>query len=140
MTRVRRANLFHVGFGLLVVVAFLLTGQYMNRFHEHLRGMPDGQRMLYRSRHIYILLAGLLNVGLGTYLRLRPARLARALQLLGSALVVAATCLLVAAFFYEPPLANPEHVPLSRLGLYGIFAGTLLHLLGGASRQGRAGD
>lgn len=140
MTSVRRANLFHVGFGLLVVVAFLLTGQYMDRFHEHLRGMPDGQRMLYRSRHIYILLAGLLNVGLGTYLRLRPERAPRVLQALGSALIVAATCLLVAAFFYEPPLANPEHVPVSRLGLYGILAGTLLHLFGGASRERRAED
>ena len=136
----RRANLFHVFFGLLAVVAFLLTGQYMDRFHEHLSGMADGQRMLYRSRHIYILLAGLLNLGLGTYLRPRPERLARALQALGSALVVAATCLLVAAFFYEPPLANPEHVPLSRLGLYAILAGTLLHLLGGVSRPDGAGD
>ena len=136
----RRANLFHVVFGLLVVVAFLLTGQYMDRFHEHLRGMPDGQRMLYRSRHIYILLAGLLNLGLGAYLQPRPSRLARALQLLGSALVVAATCMLVAAFFREPPLADLQHTPLSYYGLHAILAGTLLHLLSGIGRPDGAGD
>ena len=140
MTSVRRANLFHVVFGLLVVVAFVLTGQYMDRLHEHLRGMPDGQRMLYRSRHIYILLAGLLNLGLGTYLRPRPARLARALQALGSVLIVASTCTLVAAFFREPPLADLQHTPLSYWGLHAILAGTLLHLLGGASLRRRAGD
>jgi hypothetical protein len=130
----RRTGLFHVIFGALVVVAFVLTGQYMDRFHEHLAGMADGQRMLYRSRHIYILLAGLLNLGLGAYWQLRPTRHQRALQLTGSALVVSSTCLLVAAFFYEPPLADPERVPLSRAGLYTILAGTLLHLLSGAGR------
>lgn len=136
----RGGKLFHVVFGLLVVVAFLLTGQYMDRFHEHLRGMPDGPRMLYRSRHIYILLAGLLNLSLGTYLQPRPARLARALQVLGSALIVAATCMLVAAFFREPPLADLQHTPLSYWGLHAIFSGTLLHLLGGVGRHRRAGD
>ena len=136
----RRANLFHVVFGLLVVVAFVLTGQYMDRLHEHLRGMADGQRMLYRSRHIYILLAGLLNLGLGTYLELRPARWRRALQALGSALVVASTCMLVAAFFREPPLADLQHTPLSYYGLHAILAGTLLHLLGGVSLKSLAGD
>lgn len=136
----RRGQLFHVVFGLLVVVAFLLTGQYMDRFHEHLRGMPDAQRMLYRSRHIYILLAGLLNLGLGTYLQPRPSRPARALQLVGSALIVAATCMLVAAFFREPPRADLQHTPLSYWALHAIFAGTLLHLLGGVGRRNGAGD
>jgi len=137
---VRRANLFHVVFGLLVVVTFVLTGQYMDRLHEHLRGMADGQRMLYRSRHIYILLAGLLNLGLGTYLQLRPARWQRVLQLLGSVLIVAATCMLVAAFFREPPLADLQHTPLSYYGLHAILAGTLLHLLSGFGRPSGAGD
>ena len=136
----RRANLFHVVFGLLVVITFVLTGQYMDRLHEHLRGMADGQRMLYRSRHIYILLAGLLNLGLGTYLQLRPARWQRVLQLLGSVLIVAATCMLVAAFFREPPLADLQHTPLSYWGLHAILAGTLLHLFGGFSRPRGAGD
>lgn len=125
-------------FGVLAVVAFLLTGQYMDRFHEHLDGMADGQRMLYRSRHIYILLAGLLNLGLGAYWRPRPTQTQRGLQLIGSALIVAATCLLVAAFFYEPPLADPEQVPLSRRGLYAILAGTLFHLISGAPQADAA--
>ena len=132
----RKANLFHIIFGALAVVVFLLTGQYMDRLLDHLRGMPDGPRMLYRSRHIYILLAGLLNLGLGTYFAgaHRPWR--RGLQLLGSVLLVAATCLLVAAFFYEPPLADPQRVPLSRAGLYTLVVGTLLHLIGGVRQDG----
>lgn len=58
---------FHLIFGLVVLVVFLLTGQYMDRFHEHLRYTPDGPRMLYRTRHIFILLSGLLHVGIGSY-------------------------------------------------------------------------
>ncbi|PYS73641.1 MAG: hypothetical protein DMF69_04235 [Acidobacteria bacterium] len=58
---------FHLIFGLLLVIAFLLTGQYMDRFLQHLQSMPDGPRMLYRSRHIYILLSGLINLGIGAY-------------------------------------------------------------------------
>lgn len=122
---------FHLTFGLLAVAAFLLTGQYMDRFHDHLEGMPDGARMMFRSRHIYILLAGLLNLGLGVYFRSRRQRARRVLQYAGSALIILATCLLVAAFFHEPTLPGLQ-TPFSRWGLYAILAGTLMHVFGGA--------
>ena len=61
----------HLIIGLTVVVIFLLTGQYMEYVHNRL--LLDGTRMLYRSRHIYLLLAGLLNLILGIYfVRHRP--------------------------------------------------------------------
>ena len=127
-------RLFHLSFGLLMFVVFLLTGQYMDRYHNHLEGMEDGLRMLMRSRHIYILLAGLLNLGLGAYYARRRERVRRALRLSGSALVVVASALLVAAFFYEPGLEK-LHTPLSRQGLYTILAGTFLHVLSGLGRD-----
>jgi hypothetical protein len=37
----------------------------MDIFYAHLRGMADLPPMLFRSRHIYILLASLLNLTLG---------------------------------------------------------------------------
>lgn len=67
---------FHLIFGFTVVLIFLLTGQCMDKFLHHLVGMSDGPRMLYRSRHIYILMAGLLNVGIGTYLTYERTQLA----------------------------------------------------------------
>ena len=45
---------FHAVFGLVIVIVFLLTGQYMDKYLQHLHGMPDGPRMLYRTRHIFI--------------------------------------------------------------------------------------
>lgn len=121
---------FHLIFGLVVLVVFLLTGQYMDRYFNHLEGMPDGPRMLYRTRHIFILLAALLNLGLGRYLRIDPTPLRRGLQIFGSMLIVGATILFIVAFFYEPNLVGLE-TPLSHRGMYAIATGTLLHLLSG---------
>jgi hypothetical protein len=123
----------HLIFGLLVVIIFLLTGQYMDKYHNHLAGFPDGVRMLYRTRHIFILLAGLLNLGLGAYLTPRLRLGPRILQLLGSALIFTASVLFIVAFFYEPGLSD-LYTPLSHWGTYTILAGTILHLLSGARR------
>ncbi len=122
----------HLIFGVLVVVAFLLTGQYMDRYYDHLSGMPDGPRMLYRTRHIFILLAGLLNLAVGAYVTGRARPQGRVLQVLGSVLVVTASVLFVAAFFYEPKLRG-LYTPLSHWGTYAMAGGVALHLLSGVS-------
>ena len=126
---------FHLIFGLLAVFAFLLTGKYMDHYLGHLRGMPDGPRMLYRTRHIFILLAGLLNLGIGTYFRPRELQERRIMQMLGSVFIVMATVLFVVGFFYEPKFTDLE-TPLSHWGMYAIFAGTFLHLLSGLGPRG----
>jgi len=77
-------KLVHMVFGLAVLVVFVLTGQDMALYHGHLGGMADGPRMLYRSRHIYILLASLLNLGLGAYLTRGLDRRTQILQVVGS--------------------------------------------------------
>ena len=119
---------FHLIFGLLLFVAFLLTGQYMDRFHGHLEGMSDGPRMLYRSRHIYILLAAMLHLGIGGYFSYRRESLRLTLQLVGSLLITIASVLFVYAFFQEPTLTN-LYTPYSRKGIFMLVGGTLLHLI-----------
>jgi hypothetical protein len=128
---------FHLVFGALIVIAFLLTGQYMDKYHGHLEGMPDGPRLLYRTRHIFILLSGLLHLGLGAYFARRLRLWRRVLQLSGSGLISVASLLFVVAFFYEPGLRD-LHTPLSHWGAYTIAAGTLLHLSSGAGREAEA--
>ena len=118
----------HLIFGVLIVLGFLLTGQYMDKYYNHLVGMPDGPRLLYRTRHIFILLAGLLNLGIGAYFTYRTETWQRTLQLLGSLLIFAASVLFVIAFFYEPNLSD-LHTPLSHWGTYTIAAGTVLHVV-----------
>ena len=118
----------HLIFGAFVVLAFLLTGQYMDKYLNHLDGMPDGPRLLYRTRHIFILLAGLLNLGIGAYFSSRSETWRRVLQLIGSLLIIAASVLFLIAFFYEPKLTDLD-TPLSHWGTYIIAAGVLLHVI-----------
>jgi len=126
---------FHLIFGLLALLAFLLTGKYMDYYLGHLHGMPDGPRMLYRTRHIFILLAALLNLGIGTYFRPRALGERRIMQLVGSVFIVLATLLFVVGFFHEPKLTG-LYTPLSHWGMYAILAGTFLHLLSGLGPRG----
>jgi hypothetical protein len=90
--------------------------------------MADGPRMLYRTRHIYILLSGLLHLGIGSYFRCRSERVRRILQLLGSLLITVAPILFIIGFFREPHLTG-LYAPLSKEGIILIAIGTLLHLL-----------
>jgi len=131
-------RLLHLIFGISVLVIFLLTGQYMDRYLNHMVGVPDGLRMLYRTRHIFILLAGLLNLAVAAYFSYRSEVWRRVMQALGSSLIVVATALFITAFFYEPKLMHLQ-TPLSHWGTYTIGAGTLFHVFSGL-RQGVSAD
>lgn len=117
----------HLIVGAVGVVAFLLTGQYMHWFHAHLHGMADGPRMVYRSSHIYLLWASLLNVCLGCYLRDFSAVRARLAQAVGSVFVAIGPALLCWSFFYETQSQDLAR-PLSRLAIYLAVAGIGLHV------------
>jgi hypothetical protein len=121
---------FHVIFGLTVLVVFLLTGQYMHRYHQHLMYMADGPRMLYRTRHIFILMSGLLHVGVGSYFKYRLQTWRRVLQVIGSVLITIAPMLFTIGFFREPTFQE-LNVPFSLLGMILIAVGALLHLISG---------
>jgi magnesium-transporting ATPase (P-type) len=126
----------HLLFGILLFVVFVLTGQYMDKFLNHLHGMADGPRMLYRSRHIYILLSALINIGLGTYFSYQTETWRRALQILGSFLVVLASAVVIVAFFYEPQLGTLQ-TPITGRVMYALAGGTLLHMFGNLGYAGK---
>ena len=132
----RQMRRFHLWLGALLFVVFVLTGQYMDKVHAHLVGMPDGPRMLYRTRHIFILLTALLHLGIGAYVTARATRLLRACQWIGSALIALAGCFFIAGFFLEP-LRQDLHVPLSSLGAFAALAGVALHVSSGRSEKTR---
>ena len=124
---------FHLIIGLTVVVIFLLTGQYMEYVHNRL--LPDGTRMLYRSRHIYLLLSGLLNLILGIYFVPLPRGWRRTIQIVGTILIVLSPGLLLAGFFSEPQ-KGPEQTMVAALGIFSIAIGTVLHALAQLKQKG----
>ena len=103
---------FHFIFGLLMFVVFLLTGQYMDKFHNHLDGVELGVRMLYRTRHIFILLASLMHLALGLYCQTRAGQWQRWVQRAGSAALTIGTLLMVVGFFSEAK-ARPHYAILT---------------------------
>jgi hypothetical protein len=115
----------------LVILAFLLTGQYMDFHNPQVREMTDeGTRMMFRSRHIYLLLAGLINLGVGVYFTYWRERWRKRLQLFGSALLIIAPLMMIGAFFYEPTLKGLPRT-LTLPALITLIAGVFFHLFSG---------
>lgn len=118
----------HLAIGIAGLIAFIFTGQYMDRALDHLAGMRDLPRMLYRSAHIYLLFSALLNLVLGFYLVETAGRSRRWLRRAGSMPVLLAPPLLLLAFFNEPGLSSFER-PYARVAIYGCLFGVVLHSL-----------
>ena len=128
-------KLLHIVVGAFVLLAFLLTGQYMDYLDVRSGALGDATRMMFRSRHIYILLSGLVNLAVGTYFVRRAGGWRRTLQTTGSILVLAAPLLLLAAFFTEPGLPGLRR-QFTLPAIVILAVGTLLHAFSGV-RAGR---
>jgi hypothetical protein len=126
----------HLIVGLATLAVFVLTGQYMDKFHEHLSHTPDAPRLLFRSRHIYLLAAGLMNILLGVYLTASAGVWRKRAQTIGSALLLFAPALLLYAFFTEPFRGGWQFVA-SFYGVIILLAGTLFHLFNAIPSRSR---
>ncbi len=102
----------HLAVGLLVIAAFVGTGQYMGHHSPPMAALSDSDRLMFRSRHIYILAGGLVNLVLGVYMRRRPRGWRRIVQAVGSALIIASPALLIVAFVVEPSRRFRGEMPL----------------------------
>jgi hypothetical protein len=120
----------HLIFGLVALVAFAATGMVMRTHAPRLRVLGDDVRLIYRSRHIYLMASGMANVLLGVYLVPSQSAWRRGLQRAGSILFLAAPLLLLAAFFAETGHGLQGPLWRSTLGLFALLGGTLLHFFG----------
>src|SRR5215212_7337081 len=96
----------HLIVGLTGVLLFLASGLYMHFEYNHLRGLDDGKRLLFRSGHIYLLFSAILNAMLGLHLRPAVAGWRRLVQTVGSMLLLVATVLCSIGFLVEPWLSG----------------------------------
>ncbi len=125
---------FHLVFGIVLFVVFLITGQYMAADFPDKQVIPQDLRLLMRSRHIYILLSALIHVILGVYLTVRQAMWRRALQGTGSVILTLSSFLFIWAFIAET-YTQQHFTDISRYGIYASLAGVIVHILGGLSRE-----
>ena len=122
----RVAHLF-VGIG--AFYAFGRSGQFMDQQLDHLVGMPDGPRALYRSGHIYLLFTALIHLLLGIYLVPSASFLGRSAQFAGSAFLFSALWLFITGFYVETPLGLVER-PSVRAAIKFSLNGVFFHGLG----------
>jgi len=126
----------HLVIGIVAVVAFLLSGQVMGHHHPHMEQLSAELRMMYVSRHIYLLAAALVNTVLGLYLQMHPSSWRRGLQLVGSMLILASVFSLTLAFAVEPALGMVGRSWRSYVGLIALFTGVMIHLVARAGVPG----
>jgi hypothetical protein len=120
----------HLIVGLSAVVAFAITGQVMRHHSPPLAEAGDAARLMYRSRHIYLLGAALVNVTLGLYFQSYKPGWRAVAQRAGSALICVAPVLLTIAFAVEPGRGFAPEMAWSSAGIYATAAGCLLHVIG----------
>ncbi len=124
----------HLVMGIVALAAFAASGQVMLRHVPPIRLQGDDVRLMYRSRHIYLLGSGLANVLLGLYLVPCRAAWRRGIQFAGSLLLLAAPVLLGMAFVMEPG-HGLGRTWRSHFGLYAMVGGTILHFIAAARRE-----
>ena len=127
----------HLVIGIIAVVAFLLSGQVLGHHHPPMDQLPGELRMMYVSRHIYLLAAALVNTVLGLYLHLQASSWRRGLQLVGSLLSLFSVFSVALAFIAEPPLGLAGRGWRSLIGLVALFVGVMTHFVAnfGATRR-----
>ena len=127
---------FHLVVGLLLFVAFCVTGRMMRLDFPDKDVISPELRILMRSRHIYILFNSLIWMTLGVYLQVRPQILRRALQYVGSIFLLISAGFLLWGWYVES--YQLQHFSdVSREGIYLSLAGVGFHLIGAIGRGSR---
>jgi hypothetical protein len=111
------------------LVIFLVTGVFMMLAFPSIYAGNEAVRFLYRANHVYILLGGLVNWLVGIYGSPHPAVWRRAVQTMGSVLLLTAPMMLVVAFILEPPTGVAPR-PITVIGISILLAGVVFHSAG----------
>ena len=113
----------HIWAGIIGLIGFALTGQYMAWALDRMAGMEDGPRMLYRSSHIYFLFASMINVILGLYLTPLTDKLSAVGQKASSVLLLLSPPAFLLSFFLESTNSPDLERILTGIGAYLILFG-----------------
>jgi hypothetical protein len=125
----------HFIVGIMAVVAFLLTGQLMGHHYPNIKQLPAKLRMMYVSRHIYLLAAALVNVALGLYFQPHQSSWRRALQTVGSLLIPDFLSLPYHWPSWQSCLSFWPGAVGEAIGLTSLFAGVMTHLVASAGAR-----
>jgi hypothetical protein len=125
----------HLVVGILGVLSFVFTGQVLKHHDPPMSTLSHEVRLMFVSRHIYLMGAAVVNLVLGLYLRMQPPGWRRTLQYIGSVLILLSAALLLVTFFKEPSLGVAGRSWLSLVGPVALFFGAMLHTVASLGRE-----
>ena len=133
LTKHKLVSYAHLIFGIVLFIAFAVTGKFMRVDFPDKDAIPQDLRILMRSRHIYILFSSFIHLILGVYLRVESDARIRSLQHAGSFILLVSSGLLLWAWWVET--YQLQHFSdVSRQGIYASLAGVSLHFIAGLAR------
>lgn len=118
----------HLLSGLVMVFVFVLSGQYLEATLPP-EGPLDGNRMMWRASHLYLMMSAVVNVMAGLYYRPFSFAPAMWVQRLGSGLIIASQPVLLTAFAIEPARFSVDRF-YTRVGCDFLLYGSFIVLLG----------
>ena len=118
---------FHFLTGVITFLIFLLSGLYMRFTFTDILPGDDSVRFMYRANHVYILFGSLINVLIGTQLKISGKKVIRILQFSASILIIISQPVLISAFILDTYPANYGRV-FTTLGVFSLFIGCCTHI------------
>ena len=120
-------RIIYLAVGAASLLFFSWTGQYLHATYPDKRSMEMGFRVMLRSRHLFILLVSLLEIGIGIYIRPTSRLMFRYVQSLSTGLLLIAHGLFIWAFFYEVDTHTIPQTPVVYWATYSLLTSSLLH-------------
>ncbi|GAB3992590.1 hypothetical protein GCM10028807_25790 [Spirosoma daeguense] len=125
-------NLFRILYltiGIGSILFFIWTGRYLRSTYPDKQTMDMGLRVMLRSRHIFILLVSLIEVGIGVYIEKATTSISLFIQWLATIGLFMAHGLFIYAFFYEVDPVYIPQTPIMHVATYLILGSLSLHFL-----------
>ena len=105
----------HLWLGIIFFIVFLLTGQYFRIHYHGLQNLPDVERLMLRSGHVYLFFAAFINIVFGLYWT-EPAKI-KWTTIVNQSLILLSPPLLTYSFVAEDVMYHGLQRGLGTLGV-----------------------
>jgi len=109
----------HLWTGIIFLILFLLTGQYFRIYLHGLQTLPDAERLLLKTGHVYLFFASFINIMFGLYWP-EPEKI-KWTTIANQSLILISPVLLTYSFIFEAALTYNISRLVGALGVILIF-------------------